>query len=273
MPAAFPGALVTFATHHNLTDIVDAADPNNIQNEVVAVETTLGTNPHVGVIQSAGSYVTSNRTFASVAARVANLEHGLVADTHTQYIHNTGGDTIQSGAVGTTTLTLKRVASQTAPLLSVVDQSNNPLASVDSSGNFSGVAVTGTSSVSGPTVTATGANGLQSVTTGTPKVVLNKSGTGAAQMALSSDASTFQFTDNTGSTYKALQALRAILQGTATGATVLDVQAAVGQSANIFVARDGAGNPLAWIDSGGNIHATNFAGAVDDLQALYWMSI
>lgn len=104
--ATYPASIASFSTKVNLTTIVDAGDPNSIQAEVVATETTLGTNPHVGVTQNPATYVASNRTFSDVSTRIANVEHGLVADTHTQYVHKSGGDSIVPGS-GTVALTLQ----------------------------------------------------------------------------------------------------------------------------------------------------------------------
>lgn len=92
MAAVYPGAIKSFTTKVNNTEIIDAAHPNVIQEEVVAIETTLGTNPALSTANaSTAVYNNSGTLFASVNARLANIEKGIVGDTHTQYLKNTGG--------------------------------------------------------------------------------------------------------------------------------------------------------------------------------------
>lgn len=118
--ASYPSGVVNnFTTHVNLTEIVDASHPNLIQAEVVAIESTLGVNPHIGTVaSSAGSFNNTGATFASVAARLANLETGVVADSHTHYIHKSGGDTI-APAAGVVGLTMQPTAAPTGNLWQV----------------------------------------------------------------------------------------------------------------------------------------------------------
>lgn len=131
--ASYPGAIVNFSTKHDLTDVIDAADPNTIQAEVVALETAVGTNPATGATQAAGSYLASNRTFASLSARVTNVEHGLVADTHTQYVHKSGGDTVAATSSGDTSLTVQANGGRG---LEVKDTSGNTKVYTDTDGNL-----------------------------------------------------------------------------------------------------------------------------------------
>lgn len=89
MVAAYPSSIAVFPTHHDLTDIIDAADPNNIQTELVAVENALGIGINVSTTpSSAGSFTNTSTTYSNLAARLANIETGIVADTHTQYVKN-----------------------------------------------------------------------------------------------------------------------------------------------------------------------------------------
>jgi hypothetical protein len=103
--SAYPSSIVVFSPHLNLTEIIDAAHPNNLQNEVTAIEAALGINPQVSTSpSSSGIFIGSSTTFANLVARLANIEIGVVADAHTQYVHKTGGDTISPapGVVGQT---------------------------------------------------------------------------------------------------------------------------------------------------------------------------
>ena len=63
--AQFPGAVRTFLTKKDRTDINYAGDVNALQDEVTQIESTLGVNPHIGL----GAV-----TFASVAARILGIE-------------------------------------------------------------------------------------------------------------------------------------------------------------------------------------------------------
>jgi hypothetical protein len=70
MAAVYPTSVVTFTTKENKVDVYDAAHINDLQNEVVALQTYTGTNPHgslsslterLAVMMSAdGSIVNSN---------------------------------------------------------------------------------------------------------------------------------------------------------------------------------------------------------------------
>jgi hypothetical protein len=87
MTASYPATIKSFTTKVDVRDIIYAADPNDLQNEVVAVQTILGVTPSLSTTPSAsGTFNASATTFASVSARLANIETGIVADTHTQYL-------------------------------------------------------------------------------------------------------------------------------------------------------------------------------------------
>jgi hypothetical protein len=77
---------------------------------------------------------------------LANIETGIVADTHTQYVKKTGNETVVNGVSTNVALTIKGAASQTANLLEWRNSSNVLLASVSASGALS------VSSVSAPEV-------------------------------------------------------------------------------------------------------------------------
>ena len=92
MAASYPASTVVFTTKQNIVDIVDASHPNIIQDEIVAIEATLGVSPNLSTTPSpSGSFVATSTSFANVSARLANLETGVVADTHTQYVKKVNG--------------------------------------------------------------------------------------------------------------------------------------------------------------------------------------
>ena len=87
MAASYPATIRAFTTKVNVVDLIDATDPNFLQEEVVAIETILGVTPSLSTTPSSGGTFTATATtFGSVSARLANIETGIVADTHTQYL-------------------------------------------------------------------------------------------------------------------------------------------------------------------------------------------
>jgi hypothetical protein len=87
MAASYPATIRAFTTKVNVVDLIDATDPNYLQEEVVAIETILGVTPSLSTAPSSGGTFTATATtFATVSARLANIETGIVADTHTQYL-------------------------------------------------------------------------------------------------------------------------------------------------------------------------------------------
>jgi microcystin-dependent protein len=76
MPAIYPGSIRSFSTKIDLTDTVFALHMNDVQSEITAIQSTLGTNPHIGATTS-----------TTVSDRAAALETGKSATTHT---HDTG---------------------------------------------------------------------------------------------------------------------------------------------------------------------------------------
>lgn len=90
--AFYPGQIVNFgADEADFTSTIYAAHPNDLRAEVVAIETILGINPNVATSPlPSGSWV-PGATFSSVNTRLANIEQGIVGDSHTQYVKNTGG--------------------------------------------------------------------------------------------------------------------------------------------------------------------------------------
>lgn len=146
MAASYPSSVKVFPTHVNVTDIIDAGHPNTIQEEVVAVESTLGITPSLSTTPSpSGTFNGTATTFATVSARIANVETGVVSDAHTQYIRKAGdtANVIQPTVNTTKGLVIKGAASQSANLLEIQDSSGTVLAYIDASGNFSAVNITG----------------------------------------------------------------------------------------------------------------------------------
>lgn len=134
MTASFPGTVKVFTTHVNITESIDASHPNDIQAEVVAIETNLGVNPHVSTSPApSGLFNAVAATYSSVSARIANVEQGVVSDAHTQYVHLKGGDTIVSSGSGVVGLAIKSADSPTVDAFQVTDSASTKKLWLDNS--------------------------------------------------------------------------------------------------------------------------------------------
>lgn len=92
MPASYPASIKSFSTKVDVTDVIYASHPNTIQEEIVAIQSILGVTPSLSTAPSpTGTFVSTATTFNTVAARLANIETGIVADVHTQYVNKTNG--------------------------------------------------------------------------------------------------------------------------------------------------------------------------------------
>ena len=108
--ASYPSAVALFPTHVNITEIIDASHPNNIQGEVIAIQTELGTDPATSTSPSpSGTFNASSTPFTDVATRLANIETSVVSDAHTQYIRKSGdtGNVILPAATTTKGLAVR----------------------------------------------------------------------------------------------------------------------------------------------------------------------
>lgn len=139
MAASYPSSIRIFTSKANVTDIIDASHPNFLQEEVVAIESTLGVSPNVSTApSSAGTFNATSTTFATVSARLANIETGVVSDAHTQYIRK-AGDSANIVAVSSSTvkpLILRGAAGQSVALQEWQNSSSTVLASVSSAGSI-----------------------------------------------------------------------------------------------------------------------------------------
>ena len=145
LTASYPNNVVNFGPDKvNTTDLVVANDPNTLRAEVVAVETTLGTTPSLSTAPlSSASWYNDGRDYNTITARLANIEAGIVADTHTQYVKIAGGSTITAGSSSTKGLVVKGAASQSANLQEWQNSTGTVVAYVDASGNFNATNITG----------------------------------------------------------------------------------------------------------------------------------
>jgi hypothetical protein len=158
MAASYPSSIRVFTTKTNVTDVVDASHPNSVQEEVVAIESTLGASPQVSTAPSpSGTFTATATSFASVNARLANIETGVVSDAHSQYIRKAGdtGNVIIPSASSTKGLVVKGAASQSANLFEAQNSAGTVVSSISSGGSImANLAVSSSSSTSYALTTA-----------------------------------------------------------------------------------------------------------------------
>jgi hypothetical protein len=138
MAASYPTSIAGFLDKVNIVDIIDASHPNSIQSEVIAIESTLGTEPNRSTTPSpTGTFNGSSTVFSTVGLRLNNIEVGVVSDAHTQYLRKAGDTTnvITVGASTTKGLVIKGAASQSATLQEWQNTGGTVLSSIDSAGN------------------------------------------------------------------------------------------------------------------------------------------
>jgi hypothetical protein len=101
--ASYPSNVKSFTTKVDGVTTVAAADINDVQSEIVAVETALGTNPATSVLGSGsiGSYTAAPGTLTNVSARLQNIEAGLSASSTDG--SRIGYTQLATGSVGTST--------------------------------------------------------------------------------------------------------------------------------------------------------------------------
>lgn len=135
MAAVYPGSIRVFTTKVNNVDIIDASHPNVLQEEVIALQSTLGVDPQVSSGLS-GTYISTSTEFTSVADRLDNIEKGVVGDVHTQYVKRSGGTGITLTSASTVGLTIQGAASQTANLQEWKNSSGTVVAAIAPDGSL-----------------------------------------------------------------------------------------------------------------------------------------
>ena len=143
MPSAYPNSPATFLNKTNIVDVIDQSHVNNLQDEVVATQSTFGVQPNVSTSPSpTGLFLTTSTPFATVSARLANIETGIVADTHTQYIRKNGdtANVVQPTAATTKGLVIRGAASQSASLQEWQSSGGSAVTVVTSTGALTTVA-------------------------------------------------------------------------------------------------------------------------------------
>ncbi|MEI8136786.1 MAG: hypothetical protein WCH21_05600 [Bacteroidota bacterium] len=168
--ATYPSDVKVFGTKSNTTDVIDASHPNSLQDEVIAIESILGINPNVSTTPSSGgSFNATSNNFANVTARLANIETGVVADTHTQYIKktSTSDNVITAGSAATKGLVVKATTSQSANIQEWQNSSGTVVTAVGPTGALVGYAPTSTYTTKGDILVATASASVARLGVGT----------------------------------------------------------------------------------------------------------
>jgi hypothetical protein len=137
MAASYPSAVRSFSTKTNVIDIIDASDPNSLQEEVIAIESSLGINPALSTTPNPSSGFTATSTqYTTLVQRLANIENGIVGDSHTQYLKKAGGETITNATAANVAITVKGASSQSANLQEWKNNANTNVASITANGTL-----------------------------------------------------------------------------------------------------------------------------------------
>lgn len=142
--ATYPGNIKTnFTVKADNVDVIYAAHVNLLQDEVVAIETAVGTNPQAGTNTYTTSGFSSGTSHSNLTSRLTNMEVGITGDVHTQYVKIAGGSVVTSATSSTKGLVIKAASSQTANLLEFQPSSSTtPLAYVTADGGLVDTRVT-----------------------------------------------------------------------------------------------------------------------------------
>jgi hypothetical protein len=117
--ATYPSQIKTFVNKSNVVDLIDASHPNLLQEEVSAIQTVIGTVPARSTTpSSSGTFISTQTDFDNVKLRLANIETGIVADTHSQYIKkiSDGSNVVIPTNATTKGITVRGFQAQTANL-------------------------------------------------------------------------------------------------------------------------------------------------------------
>jgi hypothetical protein len=181
--ASYPSSIITTATFTpkvNTVDVIDASHPNLIQDEVIAIETTLGITPALSSSGS-GSHTAAATNFGTVNSRLNNIEIGVLGDVHTQYIKKSAdsGNTILASTSSTKPLIVKGASSQSVALQEWQNNGGTAVANVDQSGNVTAASFVRTGGTSSQILRADGSV--------TPAFTVNTTAKTAAYTLASSD--------------------------------------------------------------------------------------
>jgi len=96
----------------------------------------------VATAASASGWANTATDYVTLNGRLANIEKGIVADTHTQYVKIVGGSTITASTSSTKGLIVKGAASQSANLQEWQTSNGTVVAAISANGTFSSLNAT-----------------------------------------------------------------------------------------------------------------------------------
>lgn len=140
--ASYPTGIASFGPDRiDLQSVVVASDVNPVYAEIVAIETTLGTAPNKRAVSwNTGSFNSNATTFASVDARIQNIENGVYSWS-VNGVTNSGGGTIL-GTNGVN-LKLKGISAQENNLLEFRTSNDTLVGYVSPAGKLEVVSIDG----------------------------------------------------------------------------------------------------------------------------------
>lgn len=134
MTASYPSSVKSFTTKIDFTDTVLAAHVNDLQDEVNAIQTTLGTSIRTGS-GWVGVFDLVTSSWNTVKDRLNNIEYGL-KEVYDKYVSNVGGSVIVPSGSSIKGLVIKAASGQTANLLEIQNSSSTVLSRITNSGVF-----------------------------------------------------------------------------------------------------------------------------------------
>lgn len=156
MTANYPAGNPALTQKTDLTSVVMAADVNSINDEVIAIGTTVGLTPQTraanwgsgvsggGTVQ--GSFTTTGLTYTTVGQRILNVENGtfIVYNDYVSMSAAAGRNVITPAGTSTVNLTLKGQTGQTAHLLEITPAgTTTPVVTVGVDGTLQAVYIDG----------------------------------------------------------------------------------------------------------------------------------
>lgn len=126
--ARYPQNQVAFTQKQNIVDIVRAEDINEVYDEVTAIAQDLGAGTGTGLRYSgtwgATSTLATTTAWSGLQARLQNIENGVYS-AYTHRVDSRGGSVLQSSTTTTVGLVIRLLASQTADVLRVRNDTDN----------------------------------------------------------------------------------------------------------------------------------------------------
>lgn len=141
--ASYPGSSVSFTPKVNLTDTVDAADVNQLYDEVSDIAATVGLSPQArSASWGTGTFSSASTSFSTVASRLQNAENGVFTVIN-DYVRLSGNSVVQPAGTTTVNLALRAQTSQTANLLEARNSGGTVVASIGPAGALRALSVDG----------------------------------------------------------------------------------------------------------------------------------